>query len=273
MTIRLRKMMSFEDEKPKAISCICCWYDFLGFAGPLIKDSWVLSADPNDSITRMKLAKDCFSGPFSRTDSVTLFMNDGAVRNYDFCSHDERSVEKLLGFFDGLFADFEYLNEVDIGNGYPGVRGVLTWGTRWNYCSSDLTELIGSRESGSAIVGYHPREFQMNTAFSKAYIVDDAGSSAGIKGAYLYVDRDLFGYLDAAPYELRTIEVDDELEVKVIKNGEVEAALYFSLPGVKFEMAGLNTTFYRYLKKHTRIDDLVEASSYAEMQRIAALNE
>lgn len=36
---------------------------------------------------------------------------------------------------------------------------------------------------------YYPKEFQMNTAFSKANIIEESGSRHGIKGGFLYFDK------------------------------------------------------------------------------------
>lgn len=165
------------------------------------------------------------------------------------------------------------MNENDRSNGYPGVRGVLTLGSHYAYDPTSLTERLNDSELSAKIAAYHPREFQFNTAFSKAFLADEAGSSAGIEGPYLYIDQELLSMLDAKPYRLHKREENEQLVLEVMLGDKTIAQVYLKSPGIKFKERGFDTIFYQYLNKHTKIDDIFNAASYAESKRYALIDD
>ena len=97
----------------------------------------------------------------------------------------------ILYFIEGIIQDFQSLNITDKRNGFPGARSILSIGHRFSYdgCNHSY-DLIQNRTTA-----YYPNEFQMNTAFSKAYIMEESGSCANISGSSLYIDCAVFDFL------------------------------------------------------------------------------
>lgn len=86
----------------------------------------------------------------------------------------------------------DIINIKDKKEGNPGLRGVITYGHRIQY-TNELVRLgdvvkSNNQTTQNEIVVYSPNEFQMNTAFSKAYIIESSGKKGGVEGANLYID-------------------------------------------------------------------------------------
>ena len=70
---------------------------------------------------------------------------------------------------------------------------------------------------GNPIVIYNPKEMQMNTAFSKAYILESGGGKAGLPGNYMYIDKSVIDAIDkyardkGSPYLARERRYDELL--------------------------------------------------------------
>ena len=135
--------------------------------------------------------------PFSET---VFTLNDGLVRNFDLRLP---IFSEFLSWFEDAIWRFNYINTADKANGHPGLRGVMTIGQRIKYFESDykgLGEFIQTSSERKAeynkkIIVYSPRELQMNTAFSKAYIIEGSGSRMGVSGNNLYIDKRVIDYI------------------------------------------------------------------------------
>lgn len=181
----------YREEPGQIVDCICCWYDLLGYGTPFVNAKWDLRDEAaRQSIDRINKVAHAFLGVCSLTYSKRLPLNDGIIANHDVSQNVDNPLKRVIRFIDAILADYDWLNDCDHHYGFPGVRGVLTAGHRFIYDDVDLTE-----EVTGGIVAYHPKEFQMNTAFSKAYIVEESDSKAGIKGAAMYVDEALLDFL------------------------------------------------------------------------------
>lgn len=240
--------------KKQIVDCICCWYDFLGFGSPFVDAGWDLTNKIADkSIDRICSEAIDFRGFYSFADKTTRFhCNDGIATNYDLEQGKENELErlKIITFLDGIITDYEIINATDKSNGYPGVRGVLTAGHRLNhYDAISLTEMNGR------IVSYHPKEFQLNTAFSKASIVEESGSRHGIHGPVLYVDKELFSMLRKHGFFIAEEEIDDAF-VFSVSNGAI--TLYTEKETVTYDYKGISTVFYKLKKKFSYIDEVYE---------------
>ena len=111
---------------------------------------------------------------------------------------------------------FFELNEKDkIGESF-GIRGVFTFGQRYEYMDTNYTYDASTGE----ILAYFPKEFQMNTAFSKANIIEESGTAYGIKGPYLYFDK----------VALEEIEkIANQIDGYNISKKDDEESYYFSI--------------------------------------------
>lgn len=82
---------------------------------------------------------------------------------------------------------------------------------------SDLAKSVGN-----PIVIYNPKELQMNTAFSKAFLLENGGTKAGLPGNHFYIDKSVIEaiakYAKRESYELVWKEASDELFLFVTKD-------------------------------------------------------
>lgn len=175
------------------IDCICCWYDLLGFGKPFIDSKWRLDTpECEKNMKRIEELFDVFSDGFSSNFGISLALNDGVIKNRDINYESNDSIIGMLRFIAALVWDYEAINKRDKENGYPGLRGVITCGKRFNYDSTNTAYDVATQSD----VSYHPKEFQMNTAFSKAYIMEESGSKMGLHGSWLFWDKNVFKILE-----------------------------------------------------------------------------
>lgn len=168
-------------EEPKVIDCFCAWCDLLGY-GKIFKDAkWDLhDKSCYANFERIKKVKDLLQNPF--TLGKTLLLNDGVIKTFDVENVPNKDITKIVNFLIQFVKGFDDVNEKDkIGDSY-GIRGVFTFGQRYEYTDYNFISI------GREISVYFPREFQMNTAFSKANIIEESGSKHGVKGPFLYFD-------------------------------------------------------------------------------------
>ena len=164
--------------------CICCWFDLLGFGKPFIDSNWNLNNDLcKKQLQRIKDLSYNLSGFYALDKGKSLTLNDGAIFNYDIVTPKKDLIKEMVFFIDDLINDYETVNYKDVQKGHPGARGIITFGHRYNYGYADTTVAVSSNDN----ISYHPKEFQMNTAFSKAYLMESAGSKFGISGNHLFL--------------------------------------------------------------------------------------
>lgn len=170
-------------------------------------------------------------------------------------------VQKFDIFFAGV-------NTNEKQQGMPGMRLVLSAGERMihncekitmedyvmNYTKPDpngvsnLTKRIGER-----VVMYNHEFMQMNTAFSKSYIIDSAGSKNGIVGNRFFVDVSVIDFLkDYARKHGVTEEcIVDENVANVRKIAFLNKESEYNYLGlelkepVELDLNSLKTTVYR----------------------------
>lgn len=189
--------MSDNDISYNIIENFCIWEDLLGYGRPFYLNDWNLNNEMAQSnIGRIKnLEKILKTVPVPIAEKI-LFMNDGLIRNVDV--HKSGTyVEIYLMWLEYNIQMFREINIADIRQGYCGMRGVLTAGNRTQYTGeilkfSDL--VITTRQQDDNIIVYSPSEFQMNTAFSKAYIMEGQGKNQGLIGPHLFIDLFFIDY-------------------------------------------------------------------------------
>ena len=172
-------------DKPKIINCFCSWYDLLGYGNSFKEAKWNLNEESClENYQRIKKLGYLFQNPF--TYGKTLTLNDGVIKTFDVSSEPNVADMKYINnFLISYVGKFFELNEKDkIGESF-GVRGVFTFGQRYEYMDTNFTYDVSTGE----ILAYFPKEFQKNTAFSKANIIEESGKAYGIKGPYLYFDK------------------------------------------------------------------------------------
>ena len=290
------------EEKLKVTTSLCMWCDLLGYGTPFIKSKWRLNT--NDAIKNLRRIEklkfsllQIYSYPLERV----LLLNDGFIRNIDALNI--TMPQLYLYWLGGILIGYYHINAQDCADGNPGARAVLTVGERFSYLSDmvtegDITQATPERkaELSKNILVYSPKEFQMNTAFSKAYIMEESGSKAGLYGKYLYIDYDFLiaieNLMKNKPSHYLLIdkpEIDHEPEVgewvgynineEPVKfnfdfigdseqfvwsvyhtvQGERELLfqLFFDKQPVEYNNKGIETTIYRTIKFKWNKDELI----------------
>src|SRR5690606_33901691 len=139
----------------------------------------------------------------------SLILNDGIIRSYLMDNGIDHN--QMLGYWfrSCVFFHNDAL-ENDSAKKLPGIRTVIAAGEKaihnwddlklsdfvFNYTKVDPSGLSSIELSGNnPTILLNPNPLQMNTAFSKAFIIDEAGSKHGVGGSNFYVDESLVDLL------------------------------------------------------------------------------
>lgn len=192
----------------KITELFCFWSDLLGFGDIFFENSWSLEKEDKIKIyNRLRDAHSLFLRNTNAISEKSLILNDGLVKVSEI---DENFHPILLGIFlRGCIFTHCSIRNKEKENGYPGPRSVITFGESIKYLEEEIKfddyvlnytkknqkniSKIASINGNPTIV-YNPSPFQMNTAFSKAYILDSLGSKYGISGANIFVDDSFLEY-------------------------------------------------------------------------------
>ena len=211
-------------ENPKIIDCFCVWYDLLGYSTPFKEANWNLHNEKClENYERIKNLEKVFHA--SAAGGITLSVNDGVAKILDITKDYGKDMCQLIGFITFLIDDFYTINEKDT----KGARGVFTFGQRFEYIKGDGTVTYRMNKNGTIQEYqniYYPKEFQMNTAFSKANIIEESGCFPEDKKDYLYFDKyalDTIEYISkkVCTYSVSTNHTEEYFQFN-INNGPIE---------------------------------------------------
>jgi len=185
------------------------WFDMLGYGSMLEKSNF----DPTkqESISALQRLRD-FHAIAARHSSKHFHItaiNDGIIAVKDLSPRAKSVTAAFIARALSFYTDF---NKHDISNGYPGGRMVIATGFRVREIRDiaipehEQIKSIKKRLKDRQITvdqaineAYKVRphfgllpEIQANFAFTKAYLVDNAGSKGGFGGAKCYLDLALF---------------------------------------------------------------------------------
>lgn len=175
----------------------CLWSDLLGYGSNFYKSNWdITTRDALSNIKRIRKLHSTWTHITNPFQEALLTLNDGLVRNFDFSNN---NFCVTLDWLVHTIFLFNTVNELDVRNGNPGLRGVLAYGQRIKYIETNYhgrgefvqTNAERKDKLNQNIVIYSPSELQMNTAFSKAYIIEGSGSKLGVSGNKLYIDYEV----------------------------------------------------------------------------------
>lgn len=278
-----------------AVPCFCIWSDLLGFGAAFQEGGWSFDSEASQqNIQRLRSLKNSFYTSNDPRKEVAVLLNDGLARTYDLpCS--DTDATGFLWWLHSALSNHWIVNANDSERGWPGMRSVLAFGERvasWPDQKTWGDHFIGNTnlklQADQKICIYSPVEFQLNLAFSKAYLIESYGARAGLCGAGLFIDSEAldaiecfltggsFKYLQPA----ETIELPnggilnfDEIEVgyavrrknadglfrfeivRCIRQQEVLiVAIEFEIEPIYFSERGLNTKLFR-VKRFKPIDE------------------
>lgn len=195
---------------------LCCWTDLLGFGQNFYQNNWKPTNDIWKSVyERLTDAYKVFYPQLIPFTDFALTLNDGIVR----CCDIERltHLDYLSIWLRGCVWSHNGINENEKKKGLPGVRTILTFGERlkhshteitiddfvYNYTKKNPEKLSKLAEStGNPAVAINPAPLQMNTAFSKAYILDAGGSKIGLGGSHFYIDGSVLDFIEQLPEKI-----------------------------------------------------------------------
>jgi len=169
----------------------------LGYGSNFYKSNWDITSELSlVNIRRIENLQPVWLRVNNPFHEALFTLNDGLVRNFDIT---REHYPVILDWLVNVIYTFDSINRLDSQSGHPGLRGVLAYGQRVKYIDSNYIgrgEFIQTSPTrkemfNKNIVVYSPSELQMNTAFSKAYIIEGSGSSMGVSGNNLYIDLEV----------------------------------------------------------------------------------
>lgn len=191
----------------------CLWSDLLGFGPMWMDDNWEPAQSHIKKIyDRLQQTHNVVLS-FCDIREKNLILNDGVAKIVGM--DDEIWGKMRLNDFAHLFRNWVHMhmtiNGTEHAQGNPGLRTIVSFGLGVQYLADEIrmddlvlnyTKPVGSTISnlaqmcGNPVVLYNPVDLQMNTAFSKAYILDSIGSSQGLKGSCFFIEKSALNAID-----------------------------------------------------------------------------
>lgn len=172
----------------------------------------------------------------------------------------------------GAFINAHLLINIREGlDGYPGARTILAYGAGCSYVHPDLMWddfffVTGtSANTNDTVVAYNPSDFQMNTAFSKSYLLDSLGSRYGLGGNHFYIDQSFLDFIELIKKENTSISIkaeDDDRSISYCvissdRKGQERFLWGYEMSHpIKIEYHGWNTNAYKIYKYYSLDESL-----------------
>ena len=187
-------------------NAFCMWSDLLGFGDLYSDNDWKLNGSQRREVYNRLFNAHSAVLKYSQPIERNLILNDGIAKVYmtDDSIWGKGEISNISLYIRFCVELHLTINRIERENGYPGCRSVLAFGECieylveeiklddyvFNYTKPKGQEISSlAKANGNPTVIYNPKELQMNTAFSKAYILDGGGSKAGLPGNKMYVDQ------------------------------------------------------------------------------------
>jgi hypothetical protein len=249
------------------IPCISTWMDICGFGQCLEKALW--SLEKLQKIGTVNVLSEVYQrvghplwiGVDPEPYENVLIINDGIARTVDLPAQCYASATQALFYVRDLVLG--HLSLLRLTSHHDlGVRTVLAGGERIQYSpptftgNSVLYHGDNPSEYGKKLLEknflYNPAEFQMNTAFSKAYSIDSMGSKKGFKVNGFFIEQIFFKQF--------TVIKDIDIEINnssVLFTHKGRPALELNIKTlIPFSFKGLATIVYHI--SSVRVDESFE---------------
>jgi hypothetical protein len=180
------------------IDCFCIWSDLLGFGRSFELGGWSLSSEEvQRTAKRVSVIEDLLFRSNSPLEEFVLILNDGLARNYDFPPITAGHMTGAFLWLHSALINHWQINAIERQDGNPGMRSVLCVGQRMELREPGrlaLSQMLVAEERKDEFcdrtIVYSPSQFQMNLAFSKAYLIESLGSKGGLTGPGLFIEED-----------------------------------------------------------------------------------
>ena len=196
--------------KPKIVPAICCWSDLLGFGSKFTENDWSLNETQwHEVINRLVSIQNILARNLHPRYEFSLILNDGIIRSYLMDNGIDHIQMLSLWIRSCVFFHNDALEE-ELTKHLPGIRTIIAAGEKaihnwediklsdfvYNYSKVHPSGLSSIEMSGNnPTILFNPSPLQMNTAFSKAFIIDEAGFKHGVNGSNFYIDESLLDLL------------------------------------------------------------------------------
>jgi len=186
------------------VRVVCAWSDIWGFGLKLEEAGWDLGSAQTAGLVETldlvyeRAGRPLLVGTGAQASERILVLNDGIARTTDLKTTKSLNRRLMVYYLRDLLIQHFVLVPMLRTRGL-GLRTVLAGGQRIQYSPERVTgesvlhHMEPPSELGQRILAqqflYHPASFQMNTAFSRAYLIESKGSGCGILRNRFYVDR------------------------------------------------------------------------------------
>jgi len=264
---------------PKIVPSICCWSDLLGFGSKFTECNWILNSKQwREVINRLVRIQSILAKNLQPPYEYSLILNDGVVRSYIMNNGIDHIQMLSLWIRSCVFFHNDALEE-ETTNKLPGIRTIIAAGEKalhnwediklsdfvFNYTKVHHSGLSSFELSGNnPTVLFNPKPLQMNTAFSKAFIIDEAGSRHGVGGSYFYVDESFIKLLKILSDNVDFCngyiweEKQDRVLFAIPKESyphEYHLGFELQLPAISVETKALKTNVYKALSFYPHDED------------------
>jgi hypothetical protein len=251
---RLRQLV------PTAV--LACWSDVCGFGTRLQEAGWDLqSAQAHGLLEVLNDVYDAAARPLiiepdgGATERI-LILNDGVARTTDVGGEYPLDCALASRYLSDLMILHFQIVPVLARHGL-GLRTILAGGQRIQYSPEHVTGATVTSYMGepspfaAGLLGeqflYHPAPFQMNTAFARAYMLDEAGTAAGIAPNYVFLDQSWIDVVNAANADCILVAGDDSGTVSCSRIGAPSLELTYD-KCIRLTLCGMMCKVYRLVE-------------------------
>lgn len=239
-----------------ASKCFGFWTDICGFGSLLEKYNWDLQKLNNNKVMELQRYFYNIMGAIHETEERTLILNDGIAKVLKYSNFLRVNSDIILFYLRDLlishYVFWKQANKFGIS-----VRSVFAAGEYIPYATNNQT---GKRilqynpsnisERGKKILNttyvYNPTEFQMNTAFAKAFTIEGMGRKAGILPDFFYIESSAVELINLIP-DISFIKENGKLIISYKRIPRMDLHISNEL---NINIKGLNVTVYEISKFH-----------------------
>ena len=247
--------------------CVAAWIDICGFGYQLEKAGWSLIELQNQNLLKLlssvylRLSDPFWVGVPPFPFETTLIINDGVAKTVDLTNLEHTDGILISKYIEELLIAHYHLLIITKKYGL-GVRTVVAGGERIQYSHNEKTGYSMSYYNAEKISPftekmlkqnylYSPAEFQMNTAFAKAYSIDSQGTKARFVVNGFFIEKDFLHKL-AKSTQITIEYLDKIIRISSHKLPSFDICYDEIIP---FEFKGLKTEIYRVVSVIFSEDD------------------
>ena len=239
-----------------APKCFGFWTDVCGFGSLLEKYNWDLQKLNNNKVMELQRSFYNIMGAIHGIEERTLILNDGIAKILKYSDYVRVNSDIILFYIRDLLISHYVFWKMASEFGVS-VRSVFAAGEYIPYAINNQTgEQIlqynpnNISERGKEILNttyvYNPTEFQMNTAFAKAFTIEGMGRKVGILPDFFYIESSAVELINLIP-NISFIKENDKL---VISYKEIPRMDLHISNELNINCKGLNVTIYEISKFH-----------------------